>query len=294
MLPDGTASSSAPSAFESYKAGARLAKVGMDYEAAANFAEGLWHHPESDLLRSAFDHTIARAKCSCRQSWARPCPPPSKWKDRDGHDERVRGVTWSCCAACGTCWPDNPRLMFRMRKRKDGTEEIVDLDGYDEGGGGPQRSREVQDMLDSFSFDDLLPREPRRQTAGASGGRRQAAARRRQQAAKWGVARVSRDARAGECTRRPGVLLPRPEGHPRALFQQNGHTEEQLLGASAFTMDRKELNKLFSDCGLFPSDNKYSTYNEISLIFTRVNCARAKPFCPYSRHPAPSPPASPH
>lgn len=288
MLPDGTASSSAPSAFESYKAGARLAKVGMDYEAAANFAEGLWHHPESDLLRSAFDHTIARAKCSCRQSWARPCPPPSKWKDRDGHDERVRGVTWSCCPACGTCWPDNPRLMFRMRKRKDGTEEIVDLDGYDEGGGGPQRSREVQDMLDSLSFDDLLPREPRRPNGrgqrgkAASGGEAEAAG-----GEEGGVARVSRDRERESVRDALAFFYPDLKAIHAHYSNQNGQTEEQLLGASAFTMDRRELNKLLSDCGLFPSDNKYLTYNEISLIFTRVNCARAKPFCPYSRHPGP-------
>ena len=44
------------------------------------------------------------------------------------------------------------------------------------------------------------------------------------------------------------------------------------------------------------SENSYTTdpHNEISLIFTRVNCARAKPFVRILATRTPSSPASPH
>ena len=102
----------------SYREGMRLTGVGMDLEAGRSFLEGLKASPHSTQLRSAFDSSLYRARCTCRNTWAQPCPSPSKWKDAEGKDERIRGVTWSVCPHCGALWPDNPKQMLRLRRRK--------------------------------------------------------------------------------------------------------------------------------------------------------------------------------
>ena len=289
------AAADAPSASKCLAEGTRLAEVGMDFQASRKFIEGLARQPHSPRLEAAFARTLERGKCTCRahQKWAKPCPParPLMWQLGEESDQRIRGVTWSVCGGCGAIWPDKPHKMTRGARKKEG-KTVVDEeedDDEEEEDCRPQKTQEVLDMLSSFTFDDLLPRDPRPKRNLARSTKSKAAATSEQTEAEQAANEAPSPPKDGN-----GLRAAEREKVEDAISDyftqvkaihahysnQSGNDAEQCLGASAFTIDKSELKIFLQDCGLSPGANAMfpgergednMSRGDLDLIFMRVN-----------------------
>ena len=59
-----------------FRDGSSLASMGMGYEAARRFLDGLRWDPGSRRLNRAFEEMMGHGKHSSRSLWGRPCPCP--------------------------------------------------------------------------------------------------------------------------------------------------------------------------------------------------------------------------
>ena len=258
-----------PSVSRCYREGTKLAASGMDLEAAHLFLGGLSHAPQSTRLRVAFDVTLQRARCSCRPhgstAYAQPCPEKRRYK-KEGVDSHIRGVTWSQCPACGAMWPDKPKMMRRVHRVNRGTvdEVQVEEEPEEEEETGPSRSKEIEDFLSSFNFDDLLPRDPKVRPDAT--GPKKGASRSKGEGEGEGKGRRAAERAAVE------EVLVRHYPDFKAIHahysNQAGATLDECLGASAFTMDQTELKIFLEDCYLL---DKALSNMDLKMIFMRVN-----------------------
>ena len=135
----------------------------------------------------------------------------------------------------------------------------------DDEDGKPERSREIEDFLASFTFDDILPRDAKKAAANRAGGGK----RRSTSKEEMGMEAVGKRAYERGCVQEALVrYYPDLKAIHAHYSNQNGQSLDECLGAAAFTIDLAELKIFLHDTMLL---DRSLTSHDLNYIFMRVN-----------------------
>ena len=96
-----------------FRDGRQLAEMGMGYEAARRFLDGLNRDPTSSRLNNAFNDMMRYGKCHERNAFGKPCPKPTVCPGLGG-----RGHDWRTCPNCGGMWTNDLKALKHVRRRR--------------------------------------------------------------------------------------------------------------------------------------------------------------------------------